>query len=88
MNPSAIRTKECMRYPKPETLSGRIALNSKLAQKVRLAALAAMARPSMRLLYRLLSDPNRPSRSLALASMKYGQETLRKELRDRARTRT
>jgi hypothetical protein len=77
-----------MRYPKPETVNGRLALNSKLTQKVRLAALAAISRPSLRLLYRLLSDPKTPSRLLALASQKYTQEMVRKELRNRARTRT
>jgi len=77
-----------MRYPKPETLNARLVLNERITQKVRLAALAAISRPSLRLLYQLLNDPTTPSRLLALAAVKYGQEMLRRELRNRARQRT
>jgi hypothetical protein len=59
-----------MRYPKPETLNARLVLNERITQKVRLAALAAISRPSLRLLYRLLNDPTTPSRLLALATGK------------------
>jgi hypothetical protein len=77
-----------MRYPSTNTVYRRVIENPRLAQRTRMAALEAIARPSLRLLMRLLKNPATPPRLLALAAKKYEVEMTRKELRARARQRT
>jgi len=75
------------RYPKADTVNGRLAENARLAQHVRLAALESISRPPVALLLRLLRNPTTPARLIALAAKKYQTETVRRELRTRARQR-
>jgi hypothetical protein len=69
-----------MRYPKPQSITRRVILNSKVSQRERIAALKGLANPSRRMLLHLLADPQTPSRLLALAAKCYQLETARKEL--------
>jgi hypothetical protein len=77
---------ETMRYPNPDTVNARIAANVKLSQKVRLAALRALACPSLALLARILNEPKAGSRLIGLARERFEQEMLRRELRQHGRT--
>ena len=76
---------EALRFPKPDRIHARLVLNSKAPLKARLAALEAIARPSLRLLYRLLCDPKIPAKLYAAAAKKYEFEFSRMEIRKRAR---
>jgi hypothetical protein len=60
-----------MRYPRPETVSRRLAENARLSQRVRLAALDSISRPPVALLLRLLKNPATPARLVELAAEKY-----------------
>jgi hypothetical protein len=78
---SSVAEPQLMRYPKADTVNKRIAENERLTQKARLLALAAITRPSLWQLVRLLSNPRTPSRLLTLAAKRYETEILRRELR-------
>lgn len=60
-----------MRYPKPESVNRRLVEDTRLSQKVRLAALESISRPPLALLLRLFKNSTTPSRLLALAAEKY-----------------
>jgi hypothetical protein len=77
-----------MRFPSADTIKARLVQNPKAAQKVRLAALETMQRPSLSLLTRLLADPQTPSRLLGLAAQRYETELARRELRRNAKSRS
>lgn len=77
-----------MRFPSADTIKARLAQNPKAAQKVRLAALESMQRPSLSLLARLLADPQTPSRLLGLGAQRYETELARRELRLNAESRS
>jgi hypothetical protein len=70
-----------MRYPKADTVNKRIVENERLSQKARLRALAALTRPSLWLLTRLLNNPTTPSRIVTLAAKRYEVEILKRDLR-------
>jgi hypothetical protein len=72
---------ETMRFPNPDTVNARVAANVKLSQKVRIAALRALARPSLALLTRILNEPKAGSRLIGLARERFEQAMLRRELR-------
>jgi hypothetical protein len=74
-----------MRYPKTDTVYKRLAENERLTQRARLKALAAIKRPSLWSLIRLLNNPLTPPRLLTLAAQRYETEILKRELRKRAR---
>jgi hypothetical protein len=74
-----------VRYPQPDTVNRRIAENKQLSQKTRMKALAAIQRPTRTLLFRLLSNPDTPSRLVTLAAERYSAELLKRELRNNAR---
>lgn len=76
-----------VRYPSSDTVYRRVVENAKLTQKVRLAALSAMSRPSLWFLMRLLKNPETPSRLHALAAKRYEKEILRRNLRYANRSR-
>ncbi len=76
-----------LRFPRPDRIYSRVVENPKAPLKTRIAALEAIQRPSMRLLYRLVSDPKIPAKLYALAAKKYEFEFSRMELRKRARQR-
>lgn len=76
-----------MRYPKADTVNKRIVENQRLSQKARLRALAALARPSLWLLMRLLDNPATPSRIVTLAAKRYQVEILKRDLRYAGRPR-
>jgi hypothetical protein len=77
-----------MRYPSSDTIKARIVKNPRAAQKVKLAALASMLRPSLVMLKRLLADQKTGSRLLALAAERYETELARRELRRNAKSRS
>jgi hypothetical protein len=66
-----------MRYPPPDWVNRQIVENKKMTQKARLQALAAIAKPSLCQLLRLLTNPNTPSRLMALAAKRYEIEMLK-----------
>lgn len=74
-----------MRYPEADTIHRQIVENERLTQKTRLLALAAITRPSLCQLIRLLTNPDTPSRLMALAAKRYEIELLKRELRKNAR---
>ena len=76
-----------MRYPSTNTVNRRLVENPRLAQRTRMAAPEAIARPSLRMLVRLLRNSGTPRRLVALAAKRYLIEIARKELRKRARQR-
>jgi hypothetical protein len=76
-----------MRYPQSQTVLARLVEHPRASQKVRLAALAQLQRPSLALLLRLLGSPTTPSRLLALASEKYSIVIVRRELKLNAKRR-
>jgi hypothetical protein len=78
---------DLLRFPQPSTVYRRIIENDRLTQKVRLHALAALQRPTRTLLFRLISNPNTPSRLLAAAAQRYEVAILKTELRKNARQR-
>ena len=73
--------KLAMRYPRNETILARLVEHPRSSQKVKLAALQQLQRPSLAMLLRLLSNPATPSRLLAMASEKYSIVIVRRELR-------
>jgi hypothetical protein len=70
-----------MRYPPPDWVNRQIVENKKMTQKVRLQALAAIAKPSLCQLLRLLTNSDTPSRLMALAAKRYEIEILKRKLR-------
>lgn len=76
-----------MRFPNPDWVNRQLVENQKATQKARLSALAAINRPSLSQLLRLLKNPKTPSRLMALAAKRYDTEMLRRELRKNARQR-
>jgi hypothetical protein len=67
-----------MRYPKPDTVNRRLVENTLLSQRVRLAALNSISRPSLALLLRILKNPTTPARLIGIAAEKYQKEILRR----------
>ncbi len=84
---SSENAEAALRFPRPDRIHARVVENSKAPLKTRIAALEAIQRPSMRLLYRLVSNPKIPAKLYALAAKKYEFEFSRMELRKRARQR-
>jgi hypothetical protein len=74
-----------MRYPDPDWVNRQIAENQKVTQKARLQALAAIVKPSLSQLLRLLNNPDTPARLMELAAKRYQTEMLKRELRKSAR---
>jgi hypothetical protein len=69
-------------------LPGQIAENQKVTQRARLQALAAIVKPSLSLLLRLLNNTDTPARLMELAAKRRQTEMIKRQLRKRARQST
>jgi hypothetical protein len=72
----------------PATVWRRIALDTRLPNKVRLEAFAQIARPSLNMLRRLLSAKTTPTKLRLAAARAYELEYARKELNEQNDART
>jgi hypothetical protein len=69
-----------MPYATADTINARLVVNPKISTRSRITALRELNRPKLRMLRRLMLDPQTPSRLLVELSRAYNVALLRRSL--------